>query len=123
MGTKRNINRGRLLDHAVRNSGLSISKVAERAHYSRGSFYIHRKDPKLPFHILAVYGKVIKYDFSYDIPEMIERGFMYLEQPEELYGEPETFEEAIEQRNRWKDRCIQVQEKYQKLLEEMHRSR
>jgi hypothetical protein len=117
---KANMHRGEALQIAVSNSGLSITKVVKRAGYSRSSYYIHITDPKLAYDIMAQYSRAINHDFSDDFPEMAR---YLLKEDEEIYGEPDTIEMAVKQRNNWRDKYYFLLEKYQKLLEEKIRIR
>ena len=112
---KKDIHRGQVLQAAVADSGLSITQVVKRTGYSRSSYYNHIEDPRLAYHILAEYGKTLKHDFSTDFPEMVSN---LVEDPEEQYGEPKTFGDAIRQRDIWKEKYYQLLEKHQKLLED-----
>ena len=85
--------------------------MVRRLGIARGTYYNHKNDPDLSFEQLAKYGKVIKHDFSEDLPEM--RRYV-VEDPEPRYGTPKTIKEAIEQRDYWR-------EKYYKLMEKYHR--
>ncbi len=80
---------------------------------SRGTYYNHKNDPHLSFEQLAKYGKVLTRDFSQDLPEM--RRYV-LEESEVPYNTPKTLEEAIEQRDYWRER-------YYQLLERQHKER
>lgn len=76
---------------------------------SRGTYYNHKNDPNLSFEQLAEYGRVLKHDFSEDLPEM--KKFM-LEEKEAPYTTPKSIEEAIEQRDFWREKYYQLMEKY-----------
>jgi hypothetical protein len=109
----RNIHRGALLDKAVKEHSTNITQMTKRLGISRGTFYNHIRDPHLSFETLAKYGKVIKYDFSADLPEMKKYVF---EEPEVPYGVPKSFEEAVEQRDYWRERYYQKAEEYTRLV-------
>jgi hypothetical protein len=111
--TGRNIHRGALLDKAVRESSTNISQMVKKLGISRGTFYNHTKDPNLSFEQLTKYGKVIKHDFSQDLPEMKKYAFEEADVP---YGVPRTFEEAMEQRDYWRERYYKKQEEFLRLL-------
>jgi ACT domain-containing protein len=111
--TGKNIHRGALLEAAVRETGANITKMVKRMGIARGTFYNHKNDPNLSLEQLAEYGKVLKYDFSQDLPEMKR---YVLEEPEVPYTSPKTIEEAIEQRDYWRERYYKKQQDYLKLL-------
>jgi hypothetical protein len=69
----------------------------------------------LPLAILQKYGKAIGHDFSEEIDDLPSS---IVEEPEPLYGnQPATIEEAIHQRNHWKEKYYELMEKYIKCME------
>jgi hypothetical protein len=100
------------LESAVRDSPLKISQMVKRMGISRGTYYNHKNDPNLSYEHLAQYGKVLKYDFTQDFPEMRKYTF---DEPDAPYGPPATLQEALEQRDYWKD-------KYYKLMDQFHKT-
>lgn len=112
--SKKHIHRGQLLESAMKASRLNIEFVAKKAGYSRSSYYKHILDKELDFHILAVYGKALKYDFTEELPEMPK---YLVEEPEQDYGKTPTLKEALKQRDQWKDKYYELLEKYNKLIE------
>ncbi len=111
----RHIHRGALLEAAVKNSSINITQMVKRMGISRGTYYNHRNDQNLSFEQLVKYGKVLKHDFSHDIPEM--KQFILYEQ-EAPYGPPKSLEEAVEQRDYWREKYYQLMEKYHKEVED-----
>jgi hypothetical protein len=107
----RNTHRGALLEAAVKESSINITQMTMRMGISRGTYYNHKNDPNLSFEQLAKYGKILKHDFGQELPEM--RRYI-LEEPEVPYNAAKTLEEAIEQRDYWRER-------YYQLLERQHR--
>jgi len=109
------LNRGQILATAVEATGLNKEEVATRAGYSRSSYYKHIDNPNLDYHILIAYGKAIRHDFTDTFPDMPK---YLVEDPEEPYGQPQTIEEAIRQREVWKNKYIELLEKYYRMVEE-----
>lgn len=99
----------------MRETGLSIERVARKAGYKRGTFYLHIKQPDLAPAILFKYGKALSHDFTTDIPELIP----YLAgEPDAPYGtDALTTEEAIRQRDEWKDKYYELLERYLHLVD------
>jgi|SRR5687768_11924597 len=112
---KSRLHRGRILAAAVEATGLNKETVAIKAGYSRSSYYKHIDNVDLDFYILMAYGKAIKHDFTEELPEMPK---YLLEDPEETYTKPVSIEEAIRQRDQWKDKYLELLEKYNRLIEE-----
>ncbi|HEU4472865.1 MAG TPA: hypothetical protein VFR58_17345 [Flavisolibacter sp.] len=110
------IHRGQLLEDVVKASGIKKEKVALKAGYQRTSYYKHIKEPELPYHILAAYGKAIKYDFTELFPEMPKYLF---QEPEEAYNKELTLDEARSQIDYWKNKYIELLEQFNKLVLEL----
>ena len=112
----KHIHRGEVLQLAVRKHKLKITQVVKKLGISRGTFYNHIEDPNLPLEVLEKYGKALGYDFTTDLPEMSKYTF---EEPSEVYGQqPSTIEEAIKQRDYWKDKYIALLEEHHRLTKE-----
>lgn len=111
---KTTIHRGEALQAAISSSDLTIKQITARARFSRSSYYNHIADPNLPFEVLVRYGKVLKYDFTQDIPGMEKYPFNEDIVPR---PQPKTFDEAIADRDYWRDKYIQLLEKHNKLIE------
>lgn len=107
------IHRGELLKAIVKRSDLNISQITRKAGYSRASYYLHINRGDLPFEILEVYGKALSYDFSEELPEMI-KYVSYLE-PAQEYLNPQ---QAIREKDRWRNKYFELLEKYNLLIEE-----
>lgn len=104
------MHRGRLLGRIVRSSDMPIKMIMGLMHLSRTTYYNHLKNKDLPLDILNQYGRVIGYDFSQDLPEMLD--------VEKIQSaEPLTLEEAILQRNSWRDRYYEKLEEYHAYLD------
>jgi hypothetical protein len=97
---KNNTHRGELLKAAVAASPMKITELTKRMGISRGTYYNHILDPDLSLDLLERYGKALHYDFTQDVPRM---KHYTLEEPERHYGEPGTLQEAIAQRDYWRE--------------------
>ena len=102
-----NKHRGGILEAVVKRSPVKITQLVKRMGISRGTYYNHINDPKLQFEIIEQYGKILNYDFSGDFPDMKK---YFFEDPEGDYNMPKTIEEAIEQRDYWKNKYIKLLE-------------
>ena len=109
------VNRGQLLAAAVEATGLNKEVVAKKAGYSRSAYYKHIENPELDYYILMAYGKAIKHDFTDELPDMPR---YMLEEPDEIYGRPKTLEEALILLDQWKNKYLELLEKYKGLIEE-----
>jgi hypothetical protein len=116
VATKRTkLNRGQILATKVEASGINKSAVAGRAGYTRSAYYKHIENPNLDYHILMAYGKAIRHDFTEEFPDMPR---YMVDEPEFLYGKPKSLEEAIQQSEFWKNKYLELLEKYNKMIEE-----
>jgi len=115
--TKKNtkLNRGQVLSTAVEATRINKEKVAVKAGYSRSSYYKHISNPNLDYHILTAYGKAIQVDFTEQFPDMPK---YMLYDPEENYHAPKSIDEAVIQRDAWKDKYYELLEKYNVLMEQ-----
>jgi AcrR family transcriptional regulator len=99
----------------VEKTGLTIEEITRRAGYKRGTYYLHIRKNDLSATVLARYGKAIGHNFSEEIPDLTP---LDIEDPESAYlKEPRTVEEAIKQRNEWKEKYYTLLEKYLKYIE------
>lgn len=112
LNKKKHIHRGEVLAAIVSRSGQTIKEVANRAGYSRAAYYSHTKNPNLSFDILEQYGKALSVDFTDHFPEMVK----YLSY--NIKNENLTLEQAIKERDLWKDKYLNLLEKYNYLVEE-----
>ncbi len=108
------IHRGQVLKNAVEVTGLNKEVVAEKAGYTRSSYYKHIQEPNLAYHILTAYGKAIKHDFTIELHDMPK---YMLEEPTTDYDKTMS-PEAIRQIVYWKDKYLELLEKYNQLIEE-----
>lgn len=62
--------RGSIVEDAVRQSGFSLKKLAERLKISRNTLYNRFKEPQLSYDFILAVGSIIHYDFLADLPEL-----------------------------------------------------
>ncbi|TWR28842.1 hypothetical protein FPZ43_11265 [Mucilaginibacter pallidiroseus] len=101
---------GQILEAQIRRSSYSISEIAGLMGVDRRTIYnlFSTKDVKTEY-IIQI-GNLIKYDFSYDFPNKVKHtDFNFKPLPAS----------SEENRNNWKDRYIELLEKYTKLLNRM----
>lgn len=109
------IHRGQALATAVEMTRLSKEEVASKAGYSRSAYYKHIENPQLEYHILIAYGRAIGHDFTEEFPDMPKYD---LEEPEEKYAPPQSLAEATKQAEHWKNKYLELLERYNRLIEE-----
>lgn len=116
---KKNIHRGALLQQYVADSGMNVTQVCKKAGFSRSSYYNHITDPNLPVDILLKYGKILHHDFIKDFPEILGNIVQESSDSYTALSKAETLEEAIRQRDIWKEKYFELLEKYHILKEQM----
>ena len=62
--------RGEIVEQAVRQSGLSLTKLAKRIGKSRKWIYDSFQNPNLSIEYVIAIGKIIYHDFSLEINEL-----------------------------------------------------
>ena len=99
------LHRGEIIEKAIRESGYSITIVAQRLGKSRRWMYLLFENTAVSIeHILQI-GKIIYHDFSLEFPEVI--------QP--ATSEPETTYERTKD-NYWREKYFALLEEYNTLL-------
>jgi hypothetical protein len=102
--------KGEIVERAVRESGIPISKVAKRMGKSRKWMYNSFANPQLSIDYILGIGKIIGHDFSKDLDD-IKRLSMVEEKVGITYVKPE--EDAV----LWKNKYYELLDKYTLLLE------
>ena len=62
--------RGEIVRKVVKDSGMPVSRLAEKIHISRSQLHIDFGNPQMPFDRILAIGKVLGYDFSRDFKEL-----------------------------------------------------
>ena len=105
--------RGEIVEKAIRQSGYSLSKVAERLGKSRRWIYNAFENPALPLDYIYAIGRIIHYDFSSEIPVGTVSTSL-LQEP------PLTMNPPSDDHERWKEKYYELLERYNALLESLH---
>jgi hypothetical protein len=66
------MHRGQLVEKVVRNSGYSLTSLAESLGISRNTLYNRFNEPSLAYRFIMEVGNIIYYDFTIDFPEVKE---------------------------------------------------
>ena len=97
--------KGEIVERAVRQSGIPLTKLVGRLGKSRKWIYNAFENPQLSLDAILEIGKIIHYDFSDEIKELvIPKNF---NEPQSLYGDAEY----------WKNKYLHLLEEYKALLE------
>lgn len=65
------IHRGEIVERAIRNSGIPLTTIAKKLGKTRQWLYYVFENPNLSLDLIIEIGKIIFYDFSRDIPQII----------------------------------------------------
>lgn len=95
---------GKIVEEAVRNSGISITRLAILTGYSRRHIYNMFNEYKLSIEFLLLVGKFIHHDFSPKIKQLQK----FNKEGELLKEETTAF---------WKDKYLKLLEKHNHLVE------
>ena len=102
---------GEIIQKAVKEKGISITLLAQRLYRSRQHVYNIFNNPKVPLEDVLKIGKIIQYDFSQEIEDLIKL-------PEEfkidILTEPEI---KLESAMYWKSKYFELLEQHKLLLQ------
>jgi predicted transcriptional regulator len=105
--------RGEVVEQAVRTSGIPLTELARRLKKSRRHIYNLFENPNVSLDDILQIGKIIHHDFSDDFPEIYTS--VKADSSENLLFDNKSPEY-------WKDKYLQLLEKYNKLLEKYLRT-
>ncbi len=105
--------RGEILKKVIDDLNVKISHVARKMNLDRGTVYRHMQDPNLPFDYIVRYGEALGFDFSTYFPELLG---VLRESPSSHQASPKSYDEWKSEAEYWKDKYIDLLEKYNALL-------
>lgn len=108
---------GRLIEHCVRNSALSISEIANDLNVSRSTIYHWFQKEKLASEIIRQLGNAIRHDFSVDFPELFTKEDFTLPTSMESNQPTPSLSVSHEENDIWKVKYLNLLEKHKALLE------
>lgn len=109
------INRGKILENVIRKSGKPFTVIAKEMELNRGTIYRHCEDENLSDSLLLKYGRVLKHDFSIEIPELASL-INTMREPQAIYGK-KTYEELMGDVEFWRSKYIDLLEKYTSMIQ------
>lgn len=105
------IHKGEIIEKAIRLSGIPISIIAKRLGKSRKHMYNLFENNQVPIETVLKIGKIINYDFSGDIKEILQIPDEY---KIDVITEPSrNYEDA----SYWKSKYFELLEQHRYLLE------
>lgn len=78
---------------------------------------MHIKQDDLAFEILARYGKAMGYSFADEFPEISE----YLMEDKNDYARQLSYEDLLQDRNRWREKYFESIDKYNRLVDKYNK--
>lgn len=108
--------RGKIVEKAVRESEVSITKICKKLGKTTRWMYYTFDNPDVSLDHIVQIGKVINHDFSSEIKEYA----LFIEKPfRTSFYEPEmSYNKHSENADYWKDKYLDLLEKYNALLTE-----
>ena len=107
--------KGEILEKAVRESGMPLTKLTKRLSKSRRWIYNAFENPNVSIDYILEIGKIIHHDFSEDIAELKKyrtmAALMHLENVSEIDNNDKQGQDY------WKNKYLKLLEKYNQLLE------
>lgn len=106
-------NKGKILKQIFKDTGLKVAQVARKMDVDRGTIYRHFDEEDLSLDYIIKYGKAMKVDMNKYFPEI---SSIVLEDEVQYMLEKPTYSELETRLDHWKDKYIQLLEKYNELL-------
>jgi len=107
--------KGEILEKAVRDSGMPLTKLTKKLNKSRRWIYNAFENPNVSIDYILEIGKIIHHDFSEDIAELKKyrtmAAFMQLEDVSPAKNDEN------QNLDYWKNKYLKLLEKYNQLLE------
>ncbi len=101
------LHRGEIIEKVIRESGYSITTIAQKLGKSRRWMYLLFDNPNVPIDLILQLGKIIYHDFSLEFPEIIKRQYVSNEDSKEYQKIDDNF---------WKEKYFALLEEYNSLL-------
>ena len=104
------LHRGEIIEKAIRESGYSITIIAQRLGKSRRWMYLLFDNPSVPIELILQIGKIIYHDFSFELPEIVQ-GRLVNDEPITAYSNESDI-------NYWREKYFKLLEDYNALLKQ-----
>ncbi len=104
------IHRGEIVERVVRNSGIPLTRIAARMNRSRRWIYNAFETSDLSLDLILEFGKILHYDFSADIPQIVKSKSIVSDVPVDY---------DKENVQHWKDKYYQLLEEHNELLKKL----
>lgn len=112
------LHHGQLIERIVRKHGLSISEVARLVNVNRRSVYNWFTLQSLKSEVIYQIGHAIRHDFSVEFPDLFKPEDFVFKTKAPVSVEIKISQIEIEKELLWKEKYLDILERYQKLLEQ-----
>ena len=106
--------KGEIIEKAVRESGFSITRLAERMSKSRRWVYQIFENQSVPVDYILAIGKIIHHDFTEEIEEL--KSYKMNLTSQITCDQQRSFVDVKDEVEYWKNKYMAVLEKYNDLL-------
>jgi hypothetical protein len=113
--------RGEILEKAIRKSEFSITAVARHLNRSSRWLYYQFENEYVPLDSMLKIGRFIRHDFSKELKQLKEQ--KELSQGIVIEESNMAYDESRQDVEYWKNKCLELYEKYTKLLEQLEKPR
>lgn len=100
---------GQTLERAIRKAGINLTDLARELNVDRRTIYNWFQSPKLKESIICRIGRIIRYDFFVDFPELLETSQCRFDGQNGILNN-------IDNEKTWKDKYDLLLKDYNKLL-------
>lgn len=108
------LHRGEIVERVVRESGIPLTKIAEKMKRSRRWLYDAFETPDLSLDTILNFGKILGHDFSAEIPQLSDSISM-VNEPTVIYGE-----NTVEY---WKEKYYTLLEEHYQILKTINNTK
>lgn len=106
--------KGEIIEKIINSSDVPVTEIAKRLGMSRATVYRLYDKPEVSLDTIIQLGKALNTDMSKYFPEVLQA----VQEPPVGYSAPKNYAELMDEVKFWKDKYIDVLEKYNSLLNE-----
>lgn len=106
--------RGEIIENAIRQSGIPLTRLVKKLKKSRGWMYAVFSNPKVSIDVVLEIGKVIHYDFSEEIKEL--KKYKNLSYENHARDPKLNYSKELKEVEQWKNKYMELLERYNELL-------
>lgn len=111
--------RGEILEKAIRKSEYSITAVAKHLNRSSRWLYYQFENEHVPLDSMLKIGRFIRHDFSKELKQLKDQ--KEFSQGMTIAESNIVYDESRQDAEYWKNKCLELYEKYTNLLEQIEK--